>query len=35
MDQLGERFALQPLIGKMANICGDLGEIDAAAEGGS
>ncbi|MCE9560530.1 MAG: DUF5906 domain-containing protein [Planctomycetes bacterium] len=33
LDQLSERFALQPLLGKMANICGDLCEIDAVAEG--
>lgn len=33
LDQLSGRFALQPLIGKMANICGDLCEIDAVAEG--
>ena len=33
LDQLSERFALQPLLGKMANVCGDLCEIDAVAEG--
>jgi P4 family phage/plasmid primase-like protien len=33
LDQLSGRFALQPLLGKMANICGDLCEIDAVAEG--
>lgn len=33
LDQLSGEFALQPLLGKMANICGDLCEIDAVAEG--
>ncbi len=33
LDQLSGQFALQSLIGKMANICGDLCEIDAVAEG--
>jgi len=33
LDQLRERFALHPLVGKLANICGDLCEIDAVAEG--
>ena len=33
LDQLSGRFAMQPLLGKMANICGDLCEIDAVAEG--
>lgn len=33
LDQLGGRFGLQPLLGKLANICGDLCEIDAVAEG--
>jgi P4 family phage/plasmid primase-like protien len=33
LDQLSGQFALQPLLGKLANICGDLSEIDAVAEG--
>lgn len=33
LDQLSERFSLQPLMGKLANICGDLCEIDGTAEG--
>jgi P4 family phage/plasmid primase-like protien len=33
LDQLNGRFGLWPLLGKMANICGDLCEIDGVAEG--
>jgi P4 family phage/plasmid primase-like protien len=33
LDQFGDTFGLQPLIGKLANICGDLNEIDGVAEG--
>src|SRR5207244_44295 len=33
LDQFGSRFALQPLLGKLANICGDLAELDGVAEG--
>ena len=33
LDQLGGTFGLEPLLGKTANICGDLNEIDAVAEG--
>ncbi len=33
IDQLGQRFGLQPLLGKVANICGDLCELDGVAEG--
>jgi putative DNA primase/helicase len=33
LDQLSGRFALQPLLGKLANICGDLNEIDSVSEG--
>jgi P4 family phage/plasmid primase-like protien len=33
LDQLSGEFALQPLLGRMANICGDLCEIDQVAEG--
>lgn len=33
LDQLSGRFGLQPLLGKLANICGDLCEIDIVAEG--
>lgn len=33
LDQLGGTFGLEPLLGKVANICGDLNEIDAVAEG--
>ena len=33
LDKLNGEFALQPLLGRMANICGDLCEIDAVAEG--
>jgi len=33
LDQLSGEFALQPLLGRMANVCGDLCEIDAVAEG--
>jgi P4 family phage/plasmid primase-like protien len=33
LDKLGGQFALQSLLGKSANLCGDLCEIDAVAEG--
>lgn len=33
IDQLSGQFALEPLVGKMANICGDLSEVDSVAEG--
>lgn len=33
LDQLNGTFALEPLIGKAANICGDLNEIDGVSEG--
>ncbi|MFO0952627.1 MAG: phage/plasmid primase, P4 family [Isosphaeraceae bacterium] len=33
LDRFGDRFGLQPLLGKTANICGDLNEIDKVAEG--
>ncbi len=33
LDQLSGQFALSPLYGKYANICGDLNEIDTVAEG--
>lgn len=33
LAQLGAQFGLQPLLGKMANICGDLCDIDGVAEG--
>jgi P4 family phage/plasmid primase-like protien len=33
LDQLGNRFSLWPLVGKMANVCGDLNEIDRVSEG--
>jgi P4 family phage/plasmid primase-like protien len=33
LDQFHGTFALEPLLGKMANICGDLNELDAVAEG--
>lgn len=33
MEALGERFGLAPLLGKLANVCGDLNEVDNVAEG--
>lgn len=33
LDQLGSRFGLEPLYGKLANICGDLNDVDRTAEG--
>ena len=33
LDQLGGPFGLEPLLDKMASVCGDLNEIDAVAEG--
>ena len=33
LEQLSGEFALSPLIGKLAHICGDLNDVDSVAEG--
>ncbi len=33
MEQFGEKFATTPLLGKLLNICSDVGELDSVAEG--